>query len=101
MPQPANADDADPVGRLGVHDERVEDGDAAAEERPGFGEVQVLRQRDRPSPMRAYVGREPAAMADDGRLRLRAQVVASRHALATIHVATREPADADTHADLN
>src|SRR5215467_16111206 len=40
-------------------------------------------------------------MANDGRLRLRAQVMASRHALATMHVATREPADANTHSDLN
>src|SRR5215831_11460596 len=40
-------------------------------------------------------------MANDGRLRLRAQVMPSRHALATMHVATREPADANTHSDLN
>ena len=49
--------------------------------------------------MRADVGREPAAMADDRRLRLRAKVMVSRHALATVHVATREPADADALSD--
>src|SRR5512138_1833499 len=35
-------------------------------------------------------------MADDCRLRLRAKVMVSRHALAAVHVATREPTD--THA---
>src|SRR5262249_25947421 len=47
----------------------------------------------------ADVGREAAAVADDRRLRLRAKVMVSRHALATVHVAAREPADADALAD--
>src|SRR6516162_1377815 len=45
--------------------------------------------------MRADVAREPAAMTDDGCLRLRAKVMVSRHALATVHVAAGEPADTD------
>ena len=53
--QPAEADDAHPVGRLGVHRQRVKDGDAAAEQRPGVGEVQLLRQRNGPRPVRAHV----------------------------------------------
>src|SRR6185369_15082205 len=93
--QSADADDADAVGRLVVHRQRAKDGDAAAEQRPGVGEVQLLRQRDGPRPVRPHVRSEPAAMADDRRLRLRAKVMVSRHALATVHVATREPADAD------
>jgi hypothetical protein len=36
------------------------------------------------------VAREPAAMADDGCLRLRAQVMVSRHALSAVHVAGRK-----------
>ena len=50
--------------------------------------------------MRADVGREPAAMTDDGELHLRAKVVASRHALLTVHAAPRVPADADALSDL-
>ena len=49
--------------------------------------------------MRADVGREPAAMTDDGRLHLRAKVMASRHALVTVHAAPRVPADADALSD--
>ena len=92
--QPADADDAYPVGRLGVQGQWREDGDAPAQERPGFGEVQLFRQRDDPGPVRADVGREPTAMTDDGRLHLRAKMMVSRHALSAMHVAAREPADA-------
>jgi hypothetical protein len=46
------------------------------------------------------MGRESAAMTDDGRLHLRAKVMASRHALATVHAATRVPSDTDALADL-
>src|SRR5262249_21049000 len=74
-PRPADAEDAYPVGRLGEPGQRREDGDAPAQERPGFGKVQRFRQRDGPGPVRADVGREPAAMTDDGELRLRAKVM--------------------------
>src|SRR5215475_9329725 len=50
--------------------------------------------------MRTDVGREPAAMTDDGRLHLWTEMVPSRHALVTVHAATREPADADALSDL-
>src|SRR6185369_3238677 len=98
--QSADADDAHAIGRFGMHGERREDRDAPTQERPGFGEVQLFRQRDGPSPVRADVGREPAAMTEDGRLHLRAKVLASRHALMTVHAATRVPADADALSDL-
>src|SRR5262249_47954683 len=39
-------------------------------------------------------------MADDRRLHLRAKVMVSRHALVTVHVATREPTDAHALADI-
>src|SRR5262249_55551639 len=68
--------------------------------RSGFGEVQLFRQLNDPSPMRTDVGREPAAMTDDGRLHLRTEMVPSRHALVTGHAATREPADPDALSDL-
>ena len=42
------------------------------------------------------MAREPAAMTDDGRLRLRAKVMASCHALPAVHAARRKPADAHT-----
>src|SRR5262249_4267022 len=100
VPQPADADDADPVGRLGEPAQRREDGDAPAQERPGFGKVQRFRQRDGPGPGRADGGRDPAAMTDDGELRLRAKVMVSRHALMTMHAAPRVPADADALSDL-
>ena len=48
----------------------------------------------------ADVARESAAMADDGGLHLRAEVMAPRHALAAVHAAARVPADADALADL-
>src|SRR5262249_15920049 len=70
------------------------------QERPGVGAGQRFRQRDGPGPVRADVGREPAAMADDGRLHVRAQVMASRQALVTMHAAPRVPAHADTLSDL-
>src|SRR5262249_20134037 len=95
----ADADDADPVDRLGVHDQRREDGDAPAEEWPGVGEVQRFRQREDPRPAWAVVDRDPAAMTDDGWLHLWAKMMASRHALATMHATAREPADADALSD--
>jgi hypothetical protein len=39
-------------------------------------------------------------MTDDGRLHLRAKMMPSRHALVTVHAATREPADPDALSDL-
>src|SRR4029077_11185232 len=98
--QPANADDAYPVGRPSIHRQRRENSDPPAQEWPGFGEVQLDRNRDGPSPVRADVGREPAAMTDDCELHLRAQVMASRHALVTVHATPRAPADADALSDL-
>ena len=100
MPQPTDADDANPASRLGVHGQRREDGDSPAQERAGVGEVQLFRQRNGPGPMRANVGREAAAMTEDGWLHLRAKVMASRHALMTVHAATRVPAHADALSDL-
>ena len=41
VPKPADADDAHPVGRLGMHHERREDGDAAAQQRTRVGKVQL------------------------------------------------------------
>jgi hypothetical protein len=49
--------------------------------------------------MRADVRREPAAMTEDRRLHLRAQVMVSRHALAAVHAATRIPSDTDALSD--
>src|SRR5262249_48628448 len=98
VPKPADPDDAYPVSRLGVHCQRREDGNAPAQERPSLGEVQLFRQLN--DPMRTDVGREPTAMTDDGRLHLRAKMMPSRHALVTVHAATREPADADALSDL-
>ena len=69
-------------------------------ERTRFGQVQLFRERESPSPMRADVGGESAAMTDDGGLHVRAKVMVSRKALVTVHVATRVPADADTLSDL-
>src|SRR5262249_43495507 len=95
VPQPADADDAYAIGRLGEPGQRREDSNTPAQERPSFGEVQLFRQRDGPRPVRADVGRKPAAMTDDGELHLRAKVMASRHALPTVHATSRAPADAD------
>ena len=80
--------------------QRREDGDAPAQQWPGIGEVQLVRQWDGPGPVRADVRGEPAAVTEDGRLHLRAKVMASRHALVTVHTATRVPADADALSDL-
>src|SRR6188768_547788 len=45
-------------------------------------------------------GGEAAAMTDDGRLHLRAEMMATRHALAAVHAATGVPPDADALSDL-
>src|SRR5271165_7406749 len=50
--------------------------------------------------MRADVAGEPAAVADDRRLRLRAHVLISRHALLAVHATAGRPADAHTLADF-
>src|SRR5262249_44067917 len=50
--------------------------------------------------VRADVTREPAAMTDDRCLRLRAKVMAPRHALVAVHAATGNPADADALSHL-
>src|SRR5262245_60326656 len=50
--------------------------------------------------MRPDVAREPAAMTNDGCLHLRAEVMVSRHALPTVHVAGGEPTDADALSHL-
>src|SRR5262249_21260985 len=55
VPHPADPDDAYPVSRLGVHRQRREDGNAPAQQRSGFGEVQLFRQLNDPSPMRTDV----------------------------------------------
>src|SRR5262249_37647785 len=95
VPQPADADDAYAIGRLGEPGQRREDSNTPAQERRGVREVQLFRQRDGPSPMRADVAREPAAMTDDGELHLRAKMMASRHPLVAVHATSRAP----THAD--
>src|SRR5207244_6905114 len=48
----------------------------------------------------ADVTGESAFVPDDGRRRLRAQMVITRHALATVHAAGREPADPDALSHL-
>src|SRR5262245_58384962 len=100
VPKSADADDAYPVCRLGVHGQRRKNGNSTAHERPRFGGVQLFREQEGPSPMCADVRREPAAMTDDGGLHLRAKVMVSRKALVTVHIAARVPADADALSDL-
>src|SRR5262249_25906966 len=89
VPQPADADDADPIGRFGMPGQRCEDGDAPAKQRPRVTGVQPLRQRDGPGPVSADVACEPASVTDDSRLHLRAEVVAARHALTAVHATGR------------
>ena len=43
---------------------------------------------------------ESAAVADDRRLRLEAEVLIARHALPAVHATAGRPADADALADL-
>src|SRR5687768_6784344 len=100
MPQAADADDANPVGRPCVHHQRREDGDARAEKRACFGGVELLRKRDGPGPVRAHMRREPTVMSDNGELRMRAKVMAPRHALAAVHAASGDPPYADPLSDL-
>src|SRR6187402_3888849 len=65
VPQSANADNPHPAGWFGMHDERREDRDPAAQERPGFSMIEIFRQRNGPGPMRSDVGCKPAAMTDN------------------------------------
>src|SRR5262249_61910073 len=58
------------------------------------------REVNTKDPCEPHLARDPAAMTDDGRLHLRAKMMPSRHALVTVHAATREPADADALSDL-
>src|SRR5262249_38903609 len=99
VPQPADADDADPIGRFRMPGQGCEDGAAPEKQRPRVRGVRPLRQRDGPGPVSADVACEPASVTDDSRLHLRAEVVAARHALTAVHATGRVPADADALPD--
>src|SRR5262245_23212637 len=92
MPKPADADNADFVSRFDVilHN-RVEDRDAAAEERSGFTHVKRVGQSDSPTPMTAdAVGKSPWSP-DDCLLRLLAKVLIPAQTLCASHVAFGNP----------
>src|SRR5262245_25158184 len=101
MPKPADADNADFVGRFDVilHN-RVEDRDAAAEERSGFTHVKRVGQSDSPTPMTAHaVGKSPGSP-DDCLLRLLAKVLIPAQTLRASHVAFGKPTEPDSIADF-
>lgn len=97
----ADTDDAYALRRFDPIDvKRREDGDAAAEQRAGFFAVEIIRDRDRPGPLRAHAVGEAAAMADDGRHALGTKVLVARQALLAVQAASAGPADADALSHL-
>ena len=101
MAEAADADDANARGGGDVvDDERREDGDAAAEQRAGLGDVEAFGQRAHPCPLRANAVGKAAVAADDGALRVRAEMVIAGEAFAAREAAMRGPAEADRLADL-
>jgi hypothetical protein len=60
----------------------------------------AVEQQGWPTPVRADVSRKSATMTEDGRLHLRAKVMASRHALMTVHATARVPTNADALSDF-
>ena len=59
MPQSADTDDADAAGSGDmVHQQRLEDGDAATQQRTGGFDINAVRQRDNPLPVGAqFIGK--------------------------------------------
>src|SRR5215468_5566903 len=94
VPEPADPDDPHPVRRLHIHGQRVEHRNTSAQKRTRVGCGELLRDRYCPSPVRTHAAGEATLVADHGGDRLGAQIVISRHALATTHAAPRCPADA-------
>src|SRR5262249_32544428 len=101
MSKAADADNADFVGRFDVilHN-RVEDRDAAAEERSGFTGVKRVRQPDSPAPMTAHAVGKSSGSPDDCLLRLLAKVLIPAHTLRASHVAFGNPPEPDSIADF-
>ena len=97
--RPADADDAHADGRLGVHRRRIEHGHAAARKRASLGDVDPLRRRHGPAPVRADAAGECALVPDDRGRCLRAQMVIARHASAAVHAAACRPADPNASSD--
>ncbi len=95
----ADAHDADAAGGAGERGERIEDGDAAAEERAGFGGGEPVWDRQGPGPMGAEPAGESAAVADDRGFGGGAEVLFAANALGTVHARAAVPADADALAD--
>ena len=65
--EPADADHADTLGRAhAALDDRVENGDTAAEQRAGLRWIYARGQRNRPCALAAHGIGEPAETAQDG-----------------------------------
>src|SRR5690606_15683499 len=97
----ADADHANPIGRLDVEfQQRGEHRRAAAEQRAGQAGIEAFRQRDGPGPVAAQTVGETAVAADDGRFGGRAKLLVALHAGMAVHAAALVPADADTLTDL-
>ena len=97
----AHADHTHAVGRLhsALHD-GVEDGDAAAEKRAGFGRIDAFRNWHGPGPMRAHALGEATVASDHGVLVIGAKVVITGQARLTAHAASGKPAETDAIADF-
>ena len=101
MAEAANADDADAAVRRDVmHQQRLEDGDAAAEHRPGGFKIDVFRQRDHPLPVGAQLIGEAAAVDDGGHRAFQTVHVVAADTGVAVAAAARRPANADLLANL-
>ena len=101
MAEAANADDADAAVRRDVmHQQRFEDGNAAAEHRPGGFKIDVFRQRDHPLPVGAQLIGEAAAVDDGGHRAFQTVHVVAADTGVAVAAAARRPANADLLANL-
>ena len=72
-PRPPMPNQSRVANRLGEHFDRMEDGDAAAQERSCLGGIHALRHRHGPGPVAVHVRRQAAPVAENCRHGLGAQ----------------------------
>jgi hypothetical protein len=100
--QSANADHADArAGADAIGKERLEHGDATAQQWSRAGQVDTFRQGNSPRPVGTYLVRKSALVtAGDGRHGIRAQVLVTGQARVAVHATAGRPADADALSHL-
>ena len=100
--EPAHPNHPDAVGRshTALHD-RIENSDAPAKKRAGFGRIDSVRDRHGPRPMGPHALGKAARAADNRVLAVRAEVLVAAQAVRATHAAAGEPTKPDAVADFD